>query len=209
MSCIPGARGAARITAVEPALLLVTGFGAFERVDENPSGALARALDAEDGVVGVELPVTFRGSAEAWDAALAALPARPRALLSLGVHPGSSFRLEERAGPALSTDRPDTAGETGAALSGAMGGGDGDLVTSLDLDALADALRAGGWEGEVERSVDAGQYVCERIYRHVLVRGAELGVPGLFLHVPPLATAPLEAQLPPVRALVAALRAQV
>jgi len=194
---------------VEPAPLLITGFGAFERVEENPSGALARALDAEEGVVGVELPVTFRGSAEAWDAALAALPVRPAALLSLGVHPGPSFRLEQRAGPSLLTDRPDSAGETGAAVSGAMGGGEGDLFTSLELDALADALRAGGWTGEIERSADAGKYVCERIYRHVLVRGAELGVPGLFLHVPPLATVPVEEQLAPVRALVQALRAQV
>lgn len=209
MGCIQGASAAARISPVEPAQLLVTGFGAFEGVEENPSGALARALDADEGVVGVELPVTFRGSAEAWDSALAALPRPPAALLSLGVHPGPSLRLEHRAGPDLSADRPDTSGETGAALSGAMGGGGGDLFTSLDLDALAEALRAGGWAGEIERSTDAGRYVCERIYRHVLVRGAELGVPGLFLHVPPLATASVEEQLGPVRALVGALRAQL
>lgn len=195
---------------MEPSLLFVTGFGAFESVQENPSGALARALDRDSGVRGIELPVTFRGSTQAWDAALEALqPRRPAALLSMGVHPGASFRLEHRAGPSLTSDRPDTAGESGSALADAMGGGPGDLETSLDLPDLERALRAGGWQGEVEHSRDAGGYVCERIYRHVLVRGAELGVPGLFLHVPPLSVAPLEQQLAPVRALVSALRAQL
>jgi pyrrolidone-carboxylate peptidase len=195
---------------VESALLLISGFGAFEGVEENPSGALARTLDGDPGVVGVELPVTFRGSAQAWDEALAGLaPRRPVALLSLGVHPRASFRLERFAGATLSMDRPDCAGETGAEVSGSMGGGPGDLATTFELEPLADALRAGGWEGEVEHSQDAGGFVCQRIYRHVLVRGAELGVPGLFLHVPPLAAAPLERQAGPVRALVDALRAQV
>ena len=195
---------------MESPLLLITGFGAFEGVEENPSGALASSLDGDPGVVGVELPVTFRGSAEAWDEALAGLaPRRPAALLSLGVHRRGSFRLERRAGATLSTGRPDCAGETGDALSGAMGGGAGDLATTLLLEPLAEALRAGGWEGEGEHSEDAGGFVCERIYRHVLMRGAELGVPGLFLHVPPLAAAPLERQVGPVRSLGEALRAQV
>ena len=103
--------------------LLVTGFGAFERVDENPSGALARALDGEDGVVGVELPVTFRGCAEALDAALARLDGPPEAILCTGVHPEPTFRLERRARARLGNDRPDTAGETGEVVSGAMGSG--------------------------------------------------------------------------------------
>lgn len=187
----------------------MTGFGPFESVDDNPSGALARTLDGEAGIRGVELPVTYAGSAEAWDAHLGELTGQPAAFLSLGVHPGSSLRLEHRAGPELLHDRVDTAGETGAALCGNMGGGEGDLYTSLDLDALQAALVAGGWRGEVERSEDAGKYVCERVYRHVLVRGAERGVPGLFLHVPPLASASLEQQIGPVRALIAALREQL
>lgn len=183
----------------------LTGFGPFEGVEENPSGALARALDRETYVHGVELPVTFAGSAEAWDAAFEGLPERPDVLLSLGVHPGPSFRLERRAGAELTLDRPGTDGVSGADLSGTMGGGEGDLFTSLDLDELEQALRLGGWTGEIERSEDAGKYVCERVYRHVLVRGAEHGIPGLFLHVPPLDVASLEEQLAPVRSVVRAL----
>ena len=189
--------------------MFLTGFGPFESVDDNPSGALARTLDGDPGIRGVELPVTFAGSAEAWDAQVAALEEAPAALLSLGVHPGPSFRLERRAGPELRADRADTAGQTGADLSGRMGGEEGDLFTSLDLDPLHQALIEGGWSGAIERSEDAGRYVCERIYRHVLVRGAERGVPGLFLHVPPLGCAPVDQQLGPVRALIQALREQL
>ena len=51
--------------------LLITGFGPFEGVDDNPSGQLAQALHAPPRRVGVELPVTFRGAPVAMDAALA------------------------------------------------------------------------------------------------------------------------------------------
>ena len=49
---------------MEPPLVFLTGFGPFESVDDNPSGALARTLDGDPGIRGVELPVTFAGSAE-------------------------------------------------------------------------------------------------------------------------------------------------
>ncbi|HKX45494.1 MAG TPA: pyrrolidone-carboxylate peptidase, partial [Planctomycetota bacterium] len=58
-------------------LALVTGFGPFLDVDDNPSGAVARALDgARVGpfeVVGRELPVLFDAAPRAVDAALAEL----------------------------------------------------------------------------------------------------------------------------------------
>lgn len=184
--------------------LLVTGFGAFESVEHNPSGALARALDGEPGVVGVELPVTFRGSARALDAALERLGVPPAALLCTGVHPGASFRLERRAGAQLSSERPDNDGETGTAVAAELDG-PGDLETTLDVDALAALLRRAGAE-RVEVSANAGGYVCERVYRHALLRAGELGVPALFLHVPPLSAMALERQLPVVRALAHALR---
>ena len=189
---------------MEPTRLLVTGFGAFEAVEDNPSGALARALDGERGVVGVLLPVTFRGSAEAFDAALDGMEQRPEVILCSGVHPGSEFRLERRAGAHLGSDRVDNEGETGDVVSGSMGGGEGYLSTDLDLEALAEVMRAGG-ASNVRVSKDAGGYVCERIYRHALVRGGELGIPTLFLHVPPLGVQSVREQLPPVRALVEAL----
>jgi len=194
---------------VSTPLFLITGFGSFGSVSENPSGALARELDGDSGVVGVELPVSFRGSAAAFDTALASLPpGGPDFLLALGVHPGGGFRLERRAGAALGSDRTDNDGETGAVVSGAMGGGAGDLATDLDLPDLA--LELGGLGlAEVRVSEDAGGYVCERIYRHALVRAGELGCPALFLHVPPLKSVPLDSQKILARALLQSLRARL
>ena len=185
--------------------ILLTGFGAFEGVDENPSGALVRLLDGRRKVRGVILPVEFRASAEALDEALASGP-EPSLILCLGVHPGPGYRLERRAGPTLSLERPDNAGECGGVVSGEMGGPEGDLVTGLDLDELLEVLSRGGAEA-VCISTDAGGYVCERIYRHALVRAGERGAEALFFHVPPLAEVPIEAQAEVLRLLLSALGA--
>ncbi len=189
-----------------PPLLFVTGFGAFERVERNPSAEIAQALGS-DPPAGVEihatiLPVTFRGCGAAADRALAALAPRvPDVLLSLGVHPGSAFRLERRARARPKPGRPDSDGETADTLGPADGT---ELESPLDPEPLADALRAAG-AAEVVVSSDAGGYVCERIYHHMLAAGARLGIPALFLHVPPLAAVELPEQVRVVRALVSEL----
>ena len=153
--------------------------------------------------MGVELPVTFRGAPVAMDAALAGLAGPPLAILSLGVHPGASFRLEQRATTALRPARPDNDGVSGDAL-GLVGA---PLETALDLEALEACLRAAG-AGEPEVSADAGGYVCERTYRHGLERGLELAVPALFLHVPPADVLPVTSQLPIVERVVAEVERQ-
>lgn len=184
--------------------LLVTGFGPFLEVRENPSGRLALQLDGERiagvPVRGVELSVAFDRIGPEYGAALASLaPLQPLALVSLGVHREGWFRLEERARPELASDRPDNDGRSASSL-GALG--DEELRTGLDLAALEAALRAGG-AAEVGRSDDAGGYVCERTYYEVLERARAFSVPGLFLHVPPLEAVPLESQRGPVEALLA------
>ena len=183
--------------------ILITGFGSFEGVDENPSGALARRFDGQGPVRGAVLPVEFRASAEDLDAALASGP-EPSLILCLGVHPGPGYRLERRAGPTLGLERPDNVGECGDVVSGEMGGPEGDLVTSLDLDELLEALSSGGADG-VCISEDAGGYVCERVYRHALVRASERGSEALFFHVPPLAEVSIEAQAEVLHSLLATL----
>ena len=77
-------------------VLLVTGFGAFAHYADNPSGAIARAVDGAsvDGtrVVGRVLEVCWHG---AWPAVLAAVDElAPVGLLCLGVCPDPFFRLE-------------------------------------------------------------------------------------------------------------------
>ena len=78
------------------------------------------------------------------------------------------------------------------------------LATELPLENLADALREAGAE-DVRISEDAGGYVCERTYYLVLQRAKDAGVPGLFLHVPPVASAGVSAQRPIVEALLRAV----
>ena len=80
--------------------VLLTGFGAFEEVTDNPSGALARSLDGERlgagssaGVLtGAVLPVSFQRVAPELDALVERV--QPDAIVSLGVHPGAGFRIE-------------------------------------------------------------------------------------------------------------------
>jgi pyroglutamyl-peptidase len=189
--------------------ILVTGFGPFPGVALNPSREIARALELDPPagfrVRSAELPVTFLGVAPAIDRALASLPGEPpSAVLGLGVQSkGRHFRLERRARGRLSGDRADNDGRSTAELD--LDAGE-DLATELDLDPLAEALRRSGAR-EVEISSDAGGYVCERTYHHLLLRSKVLGVPAVFLHLPPVEVLATEAQIPIVRGLLEPLSA--
>lgn len=192
-------------------LILVTGFGPYEEVEENPSARLVERLDAEPPE-GVELsvrilPVSFRGAPAELDDALEALdPRRPDLIVGLGVHKkGKTFRLERRATTTLKPGRPDVLGVDGADVPLSPGP---DLQTTLDLDELTETLRKAGAK-KVEVSDDAGGYVCERLYRHALERGRELGVPVLFVHVPALEHVSLGVQLRSLRSLLTALARRV
>ena len=184
-------------------LVLVTGFGPFPGVEHNPSGELALALAADPppgaAVRADVLPVTFDGVGAAYDELLAG--SAPDVLLSLGVHRGPEFRLERRARGRLETSRPDAAGRVGGVLELSD---EPELACGYDLEELARVLIAAG-AASVRLSSDAGQYVCERTYHHVLTRARERGLPALFLHVPPLEFASVEEQLAVVRPLVAHL----
>ncbi len=183
--------------------ILLTGFGAFEGVDSNPSAALASRFDGDGPVRGVVLPVEFRASAQSLDEALAERD-DVSTILCLGVHPGAGYRLECRAGPTLGLDRPDNCGDCGDVVSGQMGGGQGDLRTSIDLDRVLESLLAAGIDS-VCISEDAGGYVCERVYRHALVRAEERDAEALFFHVPPLEQIQLEDQARVLRSLLGCL----
>jgi len=172
-------------------LFFVTGFGAFEDVTENASARIVESLVADPPpgieVSGHVLPVSFARSAEAIDEALRALePRRPDLFFSMGVCPGSAMRLERRAGIRLRVDRPDVDGRGGDAvrLEGP------DLATPFGLEPLAAVLSRAGAR-EVLLSSDAGGYVCERVYRHVLETGERLSIPALFLHLPGVEVVPV------------------
>lgn len=179
-------------------LVLVSGFGPFEAFDRNPSGEVALALAARPprGVrvrSGV-LPVSFGRAPEALDELLDELldaGERPALCLALGVAREAGFRLERFGGGALQlVPRPDVDGRTAHEFSreGAP------LEAGVDLARLLAALRARG-AGDAWISLRAGGYVCEHVYHHLLGRASRLGVPGLFVHVPPLRFTPLERQV--------------
>jgi len=185
--------------------LLITGFGPFPGIERNPSREIAQAL-AQRGlgpgvqVDAAELPVVFSEVAGAIDAALARLPTPPDLLLGLGVwSKGTGFRLERRARGTFDDRRPDNAGATGAGLD--LGA---ERQTDWDLGRLARCMELAG-AGTVLISEDAGRYVCERTYLHLLTRAEELGARALFLHVPPLEVIDLERQIAVVGALAAEL----
>jgi pyroglutamyl-peptidase len=185
--------------------LFVTGFGPFPGIERNPSREIARALAERElvpgaFVVAAELPVEFGAVADAIDAALAQVSPPPHVLLGIGVWSrGDAFRLERRARGVFDAARVDSAGKTGAGLD--LGP---ERTTTLDVEALAQCMREAG-AGVVRVSVDAGRYVCERTYLHLLARAEELGAQALFLHVPPLEFMELERQIVAVAALARAL----
>ncbi|NOT31126.1 MAG: hypothetical protein HOP15_11815 [Planctomycetes bacterium] len=176
-------------------LALVSGFGPFEAFGVNPSAEVARALAARPPaglrVRSRILPVSYARAPLVWDELLASGDP-PELLLGLGVASRRrGFSLERWAKPQLKLVlRQDVDGRSAREFSV-----DGPrLRTSVDLARLLVALRRRGVK-EASISRTAGGYVCEHIYHHLLAHAGERGVPGLFVHVPPLRFAPLERQI--------------
>ncbi len=178
-------------------LVLLSGFGPFERVERNPSAEIARKL-AEEPPPGLEvcwgeLPVSFDRAPPAWDELLASLrPRMPDLFLGLGVQRKPGFRVERRARARLNgEDRVDVDGLVAARCALPDGP---DLETGVDLVALVEELAAEGVD-DLWLSEDAGGYVCERLYHHLLSRAGTLGRPAVFLHTPPRRDVPLPRQV--------------
>lgn len=169
--------------------ILVTGFGPFLDVDDNPSAALARAVDgavvAGVPVVGVVLPVSYRRGPSQVVALCDQL--RPRLVLGLGVARQRSCVTVERFGRRALGSTPDVDGGAPAEV----GAGPELVAATLDPSLLAALLGA-------ELSDDAGGYVCNAWAWEVPLRA---GAPAAFVHVPPGGM--------PVDDLLAALRALV
>jgi len=155
-------------------VILVTGFGPFGEIRDNPSGRLARAVHGArlggHTVVGLTLPVAYdRGLRMALRHASAADCA---AVIGLGVAAGRSGIEVERVARNRANETPDVDGVVPAIVEP---GGPSEVRASADVEALAAELGAG-------LSDDAGAYVCNAwLYR--LTRGLP-GTPVAFVHVP-------------------------
>lgn len=164
--------------------LLICGFSAFPAAPRNPAQAVVERLRAsrwapENASAAYRvLPVLWAGSAEAVEAALA--EARFDGVLLIGVATrATAFRLETVGRNAASPTQRDHAGalwprETISAEPGA------ELACTAPVDAMLSALHATGLP--VERSADAGDYLCNfTLYRTLRLPDAP---PTGFLHVP-------------------------
>jgi pyroglutamyl-peptidase len=176
--------------------ILVTGFGPFLDVVHNPSGEVARRLDGREihglRVVGRVLPVSVARVPAALDALFDALfdDARPRLLVGLGVQREPNFRLERRARLPLTAAKPDGDGRVPLDDVGTMPAEE--HTTDVDVEALVRELHARGVSARV--SDDAGGYVCEWAYVHLLRHARRAGCPALFVHVPKAAAVALDDQ---------------
>jgi pyroglutamyl-peptidase len=155
--------------------VLVMGFGPFGAVVDNPAARLARAVDgAERGpvqVVGRTMDVAWE---RCWTQTRTAVErCAPRWLIGVGVATQRSApAFEAWATNALRTDSTDVDGVTRAQV---RADGPDRLAATLQLRA-PDVLG-------VERSDDAGRYVCN-MWLYQAIDQAPPGVAVAFLHVP-------------------------
>ena len=164
--------------------ILVSGFGPFLDVKENPSWESIR--DLQGTVVGgcriavVRLDVTYRTAAEQLQAAIDRT--QPALVLSLGVAPTAAIRLESTAHNRDTASAPDVDGEVREGRTIREGAAEA-LPTRLPLAKLKAALVADGFA--VVDSDDAGGYLCNHLFYELLTRRPT--GPAGFVHVPPLA----------------------
>lgn len=168
---------------------LVTGFGPFPGVPDNPTARLARRLDgrayAESTVHALVLDVSYDRAAQQVRTAVAArgLPWR---VVHFGVASGAHcVRVEMQAVNRKAASIADVDGQLcDAATIDPRYPLDAALTTSVDAHRLAAALNGQGVLAEV--SDDAGRYVCNATYFQSLAWLATVGVevPCLFVHVP-------------------------
>jgi pyroglutamyl-peptidase len=172
--------------------LLLTGFEPFLDVVLNPSGEIARRCDGRvvggRRVVGRVLPV----SVARVPAALAALfeELRPQLIVGLGVQREPNFRFERRARLPLTAAKPDGDGRVPLETVGAMPAEE--HTTDVDVEELVRELHTRGVSARV--SDDAGGYVCEWAYVHLLRHARSAGCPALFVHVPKAAAMAIDDQ---------------
>ena len=163
--------------------LLVTGFGPFLHVTENPSWEAIRDLDGQTvGSVVVRtarLDVTYADAPRQLQEAIDRV--RPDLVLCLGVAPGTALRLESTARNRDTQSAPDAAGVVRHDLA-IRDDGPATIPTRLPLARLRAALVAGGFE--IVDSDDAGGYLCNHVFYELLTRRPD-GVAG-FVHVPTL-----------------------
>lgn len=164
--------------------VLLTGFGPFPGVPENPSGWLAETLAARNAANDCEL--YGRVLPTEWEAVATLTPRlhadlQPHVMIHFGVSARAKTLRIERSAHNHAGARVDACGALPGtpAISpdGAMR-----LDTGLPVTALATHLRAQGHAANASRS--CGRYLCNFLYYRSLEWAKRLGREALFVHVP-------------------------
>lgn len=165
---------------------LLTGFGPFGKVVDNPSGRIvehfARSGAPGHALTARVLPVSFTLAGEAIRELLR--DGRFGAALLLGVAGKETCLRLERYARRRPAERPDVDGSVPTEGDGLPGAADG-YAASVPLEALQSTLTGAGLSARL--SDDAGDYVCNHTYYAALDTLAAEGIPTrcLFIHVPP------------------------
>ncbi len=160
--------------------LLVTGFGPFPGCPVNPTAWLAEEAGRALGLPWRVLPVT-------WDvpARLAAEAAEYDGVVALGVARGRRAieveRFAHNLAGAANADAAGVAGSGGRLVEGAPDVLEG-VLHRPPFGAVVASARAGGLP--VGESDDAGRYLCNALFFHLLCAAG--GRPVGFVHVPHL-----------------------
>lgn len=192
-----------------PLRVLVTGFGPFPGMADNPSAALACALGERPARAGLELRTTLLPTtwAQAMGFSETLAADDPDLVVMLGVAARRRTLCVETVAFAQAGPHPDAEGRSAGPFPE---GGPEQLSCAADAGALVDALREAGLPARSSR--DAGRYICNALayaaYRHAEERSRPLR--AIFVHIPmPNAgTRSIDAMVRGLEALIAALAAQ-
>lgn len=196
--------------------VLLTGFAPYGDLPVNSTATLMEAMAGEEGVVTAVLPVEYDTCALRFAELVA--EHQPVAVAGFGMAPRSDFIVIERlAWNRDESKTPDNAGivrEDRAIVENGPAAYGGSLPVPLLLRSLALAGLP------VSFSDHAGGFVCNHFFyraRHYIEQ-AELGIPMVFLHVPPLPEqiqdkartgVPLDGLITAARTVVALLRQRI
>ncbi|MGI9382179.1 MAG: peptidase C15 [Methyloligellaceae bacterium] len=167
--------------------VLLTGFGPFPGVPDNPSGRLAETLSRslrdsarqDFALHDAVLPTQ-------WAALATQIPClhrelHPHLMVHFGVSPRATGLRLERAAHNRIDSRPDACGARPASSKISKNGRER-LETRLPVSDLAAQLRAQGHEVRVSNS--CGRYLCNALYYRSLAWADKHGGDALFVHVP-------------------------
>jgi pyroglutamyl-peptidase len=200
---VPGTEQIAGVRG-QPSVFVLTGFGPFPGVGDNPTPQIATEAASRVPWLDVrvlEVPTVF---GEAWpvlEARLESIGPRLAGVFSLGVAiKRRQIDIETVAFNRRALDRPDAAGRRAPGIAVRPGEAPERHVT-FDASAFAQRLRDQGHA--VRTSPSAGDYLCNEIFYELLAWQRRVGFRGAagFVHVPALSSL----SLGPSAAAIAAL----